>query len=291
MNTATSDSPADDLSPDEQHAAKQAQAALLHAQKSPLDQSFGRKNDRPNTAHAPSLFDAAEPMTLVSPTFDPGVIKAHEAFEAEGGFGCELAVSAMDALKQAVQNIITARETYRSDVTMTEAAQLLAVDSLYSQQSSKVLPKIDVARATLDKAIASHEAELRKGIKDGATGPFAAETRAMLRGMTAGERMSFLTRAANEGDTVALGAVLGAPAYLSNITADAAQSLTERANKVRNPKLSVQLDLMRHARDKLDAAGSLFLARSEAMIGARHGTVERLRAHKAKLKTVIGAIA
>lgn len=290
MNTAT-DTSAEELTSDEAHAAKQAQAALLHATKSPLDQSFARPSQRPNTARTPTLFDADEPMTLVSPTFDPGVIKAHEAFEAEGGFGCELAVSAMDALKQAVQNIITARETYRSDVTMTEAAQLLAVDSLHSAQSSKVLPKVDAARATLDKAIASHEAELRKGIKEGATGPFAAETRAMLRGMTDGERMSFLTRAANEGDTVALAAVLGAPTYLSNITADMAQALTERANKARNPKLSVQLDLLRHARDKLDAAGSLFLARSEAMIGARYSTVERLRAHKAKLKNAIGAIA
>lgn len=112
----------------------------------------------------------------------------------------------------------------------------------------------------------------------------------MVRGMSVADRQSFVTQAVNNGDTVAIGAILGAPSYLSGLDPKMAQVFTERANTLQNPTLVKQLALMKHSRDKLERAGSLFVANTDAMTGFRHTTAERLRAQQKKLKTVLGAV-
>ena len=47
----------------------------------------------------------------------------------------------------------------------------------------------------------------------------------------------------------------------------------KRANSLREPKLASRLALMRYARDKLEAATSVFVLSTDKMIGARDTTV------------------
>lgn len=108
--------------------------------------------------------------------------------------------------------------------------------------------------------------------------------------MSTAERMSFINQAVINGDAVAVGAVLGAPSYLSGLSEEMAQALSARANVQRNPKVAAQLSLMRHARERLEAASSVFTLSTDNMIGARDETVRKLRAKRDKLKTVIGAV-
>ncbi len=288
-DTELTDAQADAVSAVAAAEQKEATARAVAALQSPLDASLKRGN--PRQSHGtPSLFDAQAVMDVPSMAFDAGNIRAHEHFEEMNGWNCDQAIAAMEAVSTAVKNILTAREAYRTDPTMTQAAQVLAIDSIHAKQSSQVLPKIDAARANLERAIASHEAQLKQPITEGARGTFAAEVRAMVRGMSISERQSFIMQAVNTGDAVAIGAILGAPSYLSGLDSKMAQAFTERANTLQNPTLVKQLALMKHSRSKLELAGRLFLASTEAMTGFRHTTVERLRAQQKKLKTVLGAV-
>jgi hypothetical protein len=288
-DTDLTDAQADALSAVASAEQKESTARAVAALASPLDQAMRRGNPRPRVSEQ-SLFDVHDEMQTPNMAFDPAQIVSHEAFEELNGWNTDQSIAAMETMHNAAKNLLTAREAYRSDPTMTEAAQVLAIDSLHMKLSSQVLPKIDAARANLEKTIASHEAQLRQPVADGARGAFAAEVRAMVRGMSVSERQSFITQAVNNGDAVATGAILGAPSYLSGLDAKMAQVFTERANTLQNPTLVKQLALMKHSRDKLERAGSLFVANTEAMTGFRHTTAERLRAQQKKLKTVLGAV-
>jgi hypothetical protein len=98
-------------------------------------------------------------------------------------------------------------------------------------------------------------------------------------------------QAINDGDAAAIGACLGAPHYLSGITAEASKALTERANTVREPRVAAQLKLFEHTSEKLVAAASVFMRSTDNMIGAQERTIRMLRNKRERLKTVIGAIA
>lgn len=257
---------------------------------SPLDASLMRGNPR-QRQDVSSLWDAPEQLRVPSQALDAGNIRAHDQFEALEGFGCEQALAAMMAMQEVTKKVVEAREAYKAEGIKHEAEQVLDVFDLHSKLAPAATRKVDAANRMLDAAIAHHEGELRKAIRDGATGPFAAEIRTMLRSMTLGERQSFVTQAIAKGDGVAIGAALGCPSYLAGLSPEMAQAFTERANVAREPRLAAQLALMKHAQAKLEAAASVFVRSTDNMIGARDSTVRNLRGRREKLKTVIGAVA
>lgn len=287
MNTAI-DTPADELSPDEQHAAKQAQAAMLHANKSPLDQSFGRRNERPNTARAPSLWDA-EPVAVPSMSLDPGQIKAHEHFEELGGWNTDQATAAMQALQTVAKQIIEARETLRANPIKHEAELILELDDLANRLLPTATKKADAALKALGSAIASHEAALAANVKDT---PHGVEIRQYVRTLKPAERASVLRQAIERGDATTVGALLGSPApYLTglDLSDEMHAAYLNQWNSKREPVKAKQIALMRHAQAKLEQAGSTFIASTEALTGVKHTTVAKLRQQRQKFRTVVGA--
>lgn len=271
-------------------AAEQRQdtARAVAALASPLDQAMRRGNPRPRSAEQ-SPFDVRDVMKTPNMAFDPANITAHENFEELEGWGVGLAVDALKVVQDVVKNVIEARDTYQTDPTLTPAAQLLAVDDLYAKLMPVATKRLDVARDTIIRAVAAQEAELRKAFTS--TSQFAAEIRAHCKSLPTSERMTLISTATTAGDMTTLSAILGAPSYLSGLDAKMAEALTERANMVRSPLTSKRLALLRNAQTKLEAAGAIAVGNYEAMIGAQDATVRRLREGRARIKTVIGAIA
>lgn len=291
MNTDTTeltDAQADAIEAVASAEQKQDTARAVAALASPLDQAMRRNNPRPRSGE-PSLFDVREVMQTPNMAFSPEQITAHELFEELEGYGVTGAVEALKGVRDVVNNVITARETYRTDPTLTQAAQLLAVDDLHAKQMPVATKRLDAALATVTRSIEAQEAELRKGFTS--TSPFAAEIRAHAKSLSTADRMKLITTATNAADMTTLSAILGAPSYLSGLDAKIAETLTERANMVRSPVTAKRLALLRSAQEKLEAAGSTVHRTHEAMTGFRHATAERLRAQQKKIKTVIGAIA
>lgn len=253
---------------------------------SPLDQSLRRANPRQRHS-GPGLFDV-EAMTIPNMAFSPEQITSLPEFDDLDGYGVQLAVDALKVLQDVVKNIITAREAYRGDVTLTEPAQVLAVDDVHGRLMPTATKRLDAAATTIGKAIEMHEEELRKGFTS--SGPFASEIRAHCKSLSTGERMQFLNAAIGASDMVTLGACLGAPSYLSGLDPKMATTLTERANHVRSPLTAQRLSLLRGAQAKLEAAGGIALTSYEELVGARESTIRHLRERRQKTRTVLGAI-
>lgn len=260
------------------------------AQLSPLDQSFRRGNPRQHHG-GPSLWDVREAMQTPNMAFAPEQITELPEYEALDGWGVSTAVEALKSLQDAVTRLIAGRESYREAVDMTEAAQVLAVHDLHSKLMPLATKTLDAAHSTVGKAIAVLEAEFKQPVTEGARGPFSAEVRAYVRSLDMSGRMRFFNEALSNGDMTALGACLGAPAYLSGLDPEAVPVLTERANVRRNPLAAKRLALLKGAQAKLESAGSIAVASYDGMVGAKDATVRRLREQRQKRETVIGAIA
>jgi hypothetical protein len=289
MNTAT-DTPAEALSSDEAYAAEHARTELLRAQASPLDQSLARKNDRPTTARAPSLWDVAEPLNMPSMSLDPGQIRAHEHFDELEGWNTEQAVAALEALQTVAKQLIDARQVLRANEVKHEAELILELDDLHSRLAPTATKKVDAALTSLGKAIASHEAALNAQVKDNASGQ---EIRAFVRSLKPAERLATLRRAIDSGDATTVGALLGSPAsYLTglDLADDARSALLRQWHTKLDPVKAKQLALMKHCAASLEKAGSVFVASADAMLGVKGTTAARLRASRQKVKTALGPI-
>ena len=273
--------------------AEETRERLIARERVPsaLDASLARPNNRANVALPPTLFDS-KAIHKPSLTMDPGNITSLPDFAELEGYGCKPAVEAMQALHTAVANVITAREAYATDATLTQAAAVLAIDLVHSQLIPVATRKMDAALKTLDSAITAAETNLHQAIKDTGT-PLSQEVRAHVRSLKTAERMSVLTQAINSGDAVVVGALLGCTVPMLtglDLNAEARAALVEQWNTKRAPDAAKKLALMKAARGKLLAAGTIAVNSTESMTGSKWTTVQRLRASKAKMQTVIGSI-
>lgn len=266
--------------------AHQEQAKAEPRYISPLDASFQRPNQRQQAA-APSVWDVADAITVPSPTLDPGNLTAHALFAELDGWGVASAVDALKALHGAVQQVVEVREAAKADPTLTAAAALLLVADTHTKLTTAATKKLDAASATLTRAVEVEEAALRKPITTGATGPFAAELRALARSMNEGDRRAFITDAIASKDVATLGALLGAPPALSGLDKASAAGYSNRANLVMNEQAAKRVELMRFALGKLEAAGRVHLTSMERTVGAKLSTVAKLRAQKARAAVVL----
>jgi hypothetical protein len=291
MNTAT-DTPNDEaLTPDEQYAARNAQAALMHAQKAPIDQALARPNVRPHTAIPPSLFDALEPLSMPSMALDPGQITSNSLHAELEGWNCEGAVEALTALQSVTRQIVEARETLRANPIKHEAELILELDDLHGKLWPTAAKKVDAVVKNLNATAAALEAQLNAQVKDS---PHGSEIRQFVRSQKPGERMATLRQAIERGDATTVGALLGSPApYLTglDLSPEMHAALRNQWHTKLDPIKAKQLALMRHAQASLEKAGSVFLASTDAMLGVKHTTVAKLRQQREKVRTVIGAIA
>ena len=89
-------------------------------------------------------------------------------------------------------------------------------------------------------------------------GEHAAETRALLRELKHEERRKFLVAAVKNNDTVALAAVLTAPAYLSGIDQMAADHFREQYHRNNNAQVLNRIEHIKGAVQLLNNAGQIF---------------------------------
>jgi len=293
MDTTTDTPTEEALSPEEQYAARQNQAALVAAQRAPIDQALARPNARPHTALPPSLFDALEPLSMPSMALDPGQITSHSLHAELEGWNCEGAVEALSAMQAVAKQLIDARETLRSNPIKHEAELILELDDLHGKLWPTAAKKVDAVVKNLNATAAALEAQLNAQVKDSQHG---SEIRQFVRSQKPGERMATLRQAIERGDSTTVGALLGSPApYLTglDLSPEMHAALLNQWHTKLDPLKSKQVTLVRHAQASLEKAGSVFLASTDAMLGVKHTTVAKLRQQREKVRkaTVIGAVA
>lgn len=274
------------------HELRQGQARAEAAMLSPLDQSMRRSNPRP-AAMPVSVWDMGrDTLQTPSATLSPVNITGADDYAEDHASAVASVVSAMEAMHAAASKVIESRDAIKFDDTLTPAAQLLAIDAMQEKLWPAATRKVDAANAWLTQAIAAEEKALRAPMRENATGHYAAEMRALVRGMSAGERMKFLTAAIAEGDSITAGAVLGgAPPALSGLDAQMASALTEQWQRARNPDAVRRLNMMKSAQARMERAANVFITTREGALGARFETVAKLRDRQQATRRVTGAIA
>lgn len=263
--------------------------AVATKEPSPLDRAL--MSTRHAHPQATSLWMQGDSVVAVVPmAFMPGNITAAPTYSEEHATAVEPAVVALTALQAATQAVLDVRAASQSDPTLTEAAAILNVANAYDKLVPAATKKLDAARANVEAQIKAAEASLAAPVTQGATGPFAAELRAVVRAMEPGERLAALSQAIKDGDAALAGAVLGAHPMLSGLNAQAVQALTAQWQKGRNPAQVQKLELLSHTRDAIDRAGQQLMRNMDGIHGARLSTITKLRTATGKAQRVIGAV-
>lgn len=260
---------------------EQAQREAVRALASPLDRSLQRPSARPS-APLQSLHEA-HPLNTPSLTLDPRVLAALPEYDdtTKGYLGA--AETAMSTMHLAVSTVVSMREASLRNPTWTPAAAVINVAVEVSKIQEKATRQADAALTALGRGIASIEAELSAPVAASANTPLGGEIASYCRSLSAGDRLSFLSNAIQDGDTTTMHAVLSRPPYLSGLTKEMQATLTEQLRRKTQPEKARLLALMQGARERLEAAGSLFLLQLEQAMGVKGGwaQVQKLRAAQA----------
>lgn len=217
-----------------------------------------------------------------SVTLQPGNVEAIEGYDDETKGYVEDALTTFNTMHQTVEKIIEMREASKSDPTMNEAAQVIAVADAADRLTAATTKAIDNTLAALQKRIAHVEGELRKPMDGTLVTPVAVEVRQYARELSAPKRNELVMGLIEKGDAKTLGALLTAPAFLSGLSDAQITAYTEMHNRKANPLLTKRLAVMKAAHQKLSDAGSLFIVQSERAQGVQPSVVAKLKAAKAK---------
>lgn len=249
--------------------------------RAPLDQAFQR-GPGPRPALAPQSLRDPEALKAPSITFDGRTLSNIEGYDAETKGYVANAETALDSLRDGLQQIINAREASKRNPAWVEVVQVINVADFAAKVQAKTLPLIDATLANMSKSIAGMEEMLKAPITTGANTPVASDVCVYMRGLDDGERMKLLTRAIEKGDLVSLGAVLGRPAYLSGLTDEMQATLTVEYNRKKAPETARRIAVMKEAHARLSAAGSLFTVHVVKAMGVDWSVAQRLKAQKAE---------
>jgi hypothetical protein len=270
---------------DSKDPMKVAAATRTHSR---LDDALSWRNGRPTAPQGNKFADAETQVTLPTPSTDPGAITGLAGYDDDTRGAVAGVVNALGDLHKAQAQVIAARDAARSDVTLTDAAAALKVAAFADKVCEPATRKLDTAYKALEQSALQLEGDLKKSVGYAATGSFTAEIRAHVKGMSSSQRMQFLSEAVSRGDVVALGAVLGAPPYLSGLSAEIQAATLERHNLQRDPTGAKRLAFMRLAMEKVRMAGTAFLASREGLVGSRNATVRRLQEQQANAARPFG---
>lgn len=245
-----------------------------------LDQAFQR-GPGPRPALAPQSLRDPEALKAPSISFDGKALSNIEGYDASTKGYVASAETALDSLRDGLQQIINAREASKRNPAWVEVVQVINVADFAAKVQAKTLPLIDATLANMSNSIAGMEEMLKAPITVGASTPIASDVCVYMRGLDTGERMKLLTGAIAKGDLVTLGAVLGRPAYLSGLTDEMQATLTVEYNRKKSPETARRVAVMKEAHARLTAAGSLFVVHVEKAMGVHWGTAQKLKAAKA----------
>lgn len=213
---------------------------------------------------------------VVTPSLDPGVVKAIEGFEEHAGY-LDCAVHAFSVAHVGLQKIAEARKLARKNGAWTEAQQLLVVSQEAEKAQLRMTKAIDNAHKSLKQGIEHTEAELSKPLQSAADNSLSAEMRNLVRAMKPDERNKLLSDALADGDTTVLNAVLGAHHALSSMTKDEQKSWTRRFHEKAQPQVASRLNAMKKGLALVERNGPLVMVEVEKALGASWHKIQKIK--------------
>lgn len=221
---------------------------------------------------------STEISTQVTPALHASNVKQIEGYDDES-IAAVLAptLNAFDTAYSGIRSVVEAREAAKRNPTWNEAQQILATADLSDKVFARVAKAMDSTRNNLVKGIAHLEQELSAPVESKAVASMANEIRSYVRGLKTEERQVFIQKAIADGDELSASAVLGAPPYLSGMTADMRNVLLRFWHTKQSPEKAARLKAMIAARDLIQERGTLVHSELARAVGMAPHQVKRLR--------------
>ncbi|WP_446654926.1 hypothetical protein [Blastomonas sp.] len=218
--------------------------------------------------------------TRVPLDFNPAVVQGLDGYAESTAHLVGETETALSEAYQGIAQVYDARAAADRNPVWNEAARVIETYNLAERLEGKLNKRIFTARTTLERGIATLEQELSAPVTTKASHPVASEIRAYAKGLSTGERMTFIRGAIAEGDETTATALLGAPPYLSGLDGKMQALLTREFHERMNPEAAKRVRLMKAA-DALLADRHSALGRAlEKAIGAPPAKVRALREAK-----------
>lgn len=176
-----------------------------------------------------------------------------------------------------IGQVHTAREKAKTNPTWNESQQILATAELADKVYAKVARALDGSRINIERGIAHLEKELTQPVESRASHPIAQEIRAHIKALPSADRMTFIKRAIDAGDTEVPTAALGAPAFLSGIEPGMQASLVRLYREKAQPDMAKRLKAMHGARQLLEERSGLLHTELAKAVGLPPHKVKQLR--------------
>lgn len=219
-----------------------------------------------------------EVSTRISPSLNPAVIEHITGYDDETADSVADVRAAFATAYESIGAVSQAREAAALNPALNDAARILVVADFADKHFAKIAKKFDDAAVRLNKAIADAQRTLTQPIEAAAIGGYTAEIRAYVRALPQAERTSFMAEVVKAGDLKTMGAVLGAPCYLSGINTAERDMYVRRHHERTNPVLVKRLAVMQSAQALMDARSGLVFSDLERAVGATGERVAKIRA-------------
>ncbi len=220
--------------------------------------------------------------TNVTPSLHPQVVASLESYDSETEGYLQPAVEAFKVAYEGIGKVHAARDAVRNDPTMTEAAQIVRTDD-HAQKLYKIAAaRFDKVTSDMQSGIAKMEAELSRPVEARAAHTIAVEIRSHAKAMDSSKLHAFIRQAIVQGDEVTVSSVLGAPPYLSGLTAEFQQTYTRMWHEKANPLAAKRIRAMQGALDLLGTNAPLITKELERAVGVAPFKVKQYREAKAR---------
>jgi hypothetical protein len=216
----------------------------------------------------------------VTPSLHPENVKALPDYDSQTEAVLAPTMTAFDEAYQAVIAVHAAREAAKSNPAWTEGQQIIETDNLARRKTEHVTRTFDAVRGNLVKGIAHIEAELSAPISTKAAATVATEIRSFVRDMSTEAKHKFIQEALDNGDEVTVSSLLGAPPYLSGLTADFQKTYTRMWHERTSPDMAKRLRAMVGAKELIERNGPLLFGEMTRAVGAPPHKARALREAK-----------
>lgn len=169
-------------------------------------------------------------------------------------------VAAQGRARKSLESIHRFHELAMTNPNETPVANMRASKLHAEKKQAEALAVIDAQRKRTRAEVTRMQSEIDASLERGALKwPFAAETRQHVKSLPADKREAFVADALARGDTLAAGAVLGVPPYLSGLTEATQAVYLHRYKAEAFPDYMKRIESLTEAQEILDAGGASIL--------------------------------
>lgn len=216
----------------------------------------------------------------ITPSLHPDNVKQIDGYDDATAPLLGTTLTAFSTAYEGIRAVHDAREKAKTNPTWNEAQQIIHTDDFAQKHLARISKGFDSVRATLEKQIAHFETELATPLESRASVGISGEIRKYVKDMTTEERHKFIQEAIDAGDSVTVSACLGAPGYLSGLTADFQRTYTRYWNERAAPETARKLKAVQGAKAMIEERAGLVFKELERAVGAAPHKAAALRQAK-----------